>query len=243
MVAPRTLDEFAILKKEAIRAASETTDAYIHNLTRFVIAWEEFHRGRMTEARDIARELMRVGQQLNDPRSTGTGLSLLAYIALVADSCNEALEYSERSLAVAVTPFDRNIAINGKGSALVLLRRAEEGLKLLEESLRRCAADGDLYTLVGNEGIVAVGKVLQGHISEGIRLLEDVISRLDKEAYRTVADWHRFFLSEVYLQLIAGTEKPPFATLFESAGSGAGNPHCAVAHSCINAERKGQSTF
>src|SRR4029077_9839961 len=74
MIAPKTLEEFQILKDEAIKAASETIDAYIHNWTRFVIGWEEFHRGRMIEARDIAHELMRVGQQLNDPRSTGFGL-------------------------------------------------------------------------------------------------------------------------------------------------------------------------
>ena len=93
-----------------------------------------------------ARELMQVGRLLNDPRSTGLGLALLTWIALVSDSYAEALEYSEQSLAVAVTPFDRDVATDGKGCALVLLRRTEEGAKLIEEQRRRCVANGDFYT-------------------------------------------------------------------------------------------------
>jgi class 3 adenylate cyclase/tetratricopeptide (TPR) repeat protein len=209
IVAPMPLDKFEIVKAEAIKAASETAVAHIQNWTRFVVGWDEFHRGRQNEARNVACELMQVGRTLSDPRSIGLGLALLAFIALVADSYAEALEYSEQSLAVAITAFDRNVAILAKGGALVLLRRTDEGLKLLEANNRRCVADGDLYSLVGSEGIIGVGKVLQGNITQGIRLLEEGISRREKEGYRTTADWYRLFLSEVYLQIIAGKEKPP----------------------------------
>jgi hypothetical protein len=120
MVAPKPLAEFEMLKREAIKAASDTADAFIQNWTRFVIGWEEFHRGRMTDARVSAHELMQVGRMLGDPRSTGLGLALLTWIALVSDSYAEALEYSEQSLAVAIAPFDRSGAISGMGGALVL---------------------------------------------------------------------------------------------------------------------------
>ena len=55
---------------------------------------------------------------LSDPRSTGFGLNLLAYIALVSDSPAEALEYSEQSLAVVVTPVDRLVAFGAKAFSL-----------------------------------------------------------------------------------------------------------------------------
>jgi hypothetical protein len=61
IVAPRPLQEFEILKIEAVKAAADTDDAYIQSWTRFVIGWGEFHRGRMRHARDSARELMQVG--------------------------------------------------------------------------------------------------------------------------------------------------------------------------------------
>jgi hypothetical protein len=75
IVAPMPLDKFEVVKNEAIQAASETADAHIQNWTRFVVGWEEFHRGRQNEARNVARELMQVGRMLSDPRSTGLGLT------------------------------------------------------------------------------------------------------------------------------------------------------------------------
>jgi hypothetical protein len=58
--------------------------------------------------------------------------------------------------------------------------------------------------------------VLQGNIGEGIRLLEEVILKREKEGYQSNADWYRVFLSEVYLQIIAGNEKLPVATLLKN---------------------------
>ena len=155
ILAPKPLREFEVLKAEAINAASAAADAYIQNWTRFLVGWDELHRGRMNEARELARELMRVGRLLNDPRSTGLGLALLTWIALVSDSYAEALDYSEQSLAVAVTPFDRSTATSAKGCALVLLRRTEEGAKLLEEDSRRCAL-GHFYRLAANDPMLGV---------------------------------------------------------------------------------------
>ena len=56
VVAPKPLQEFEKLTMEAVKATSDSSDAYIQNWTRFVIAWEEFHRGRMLNARNSARE-------------------------------------------------------------------------------------------------------------------------------------------------------------------------------------------
>ena len=193
IIAPKPLAEFEKLKSDGIKAASDTTDAYIQSWIRFVIGWEEFHRGRITHARDSARELMQVGRTLGDPRFTGLGLMLLTWIAMLFDSFAEALEYSEQALAVAVTPFDRYGAINGKGIALVLLRQTEEGANLLDELHRRCVADGDLYSLAGCEPAIAVCNVFEGNISKGIRLLEEAILKREREGYRNAADWYRQF--------------------------------------------------
>ena len=214
VIAAKPLDEFESLKRDAIKAAGDTADAYIRNWIRFVIGWEEFHRGRITEARASASELMEVGKLLHDPRSTGLGLALFTWVALVGDSYAEALEYSEQSLNVAVTPFDRDTAIHGKGVALVMLRQSEAGIRLLEEVLQRSVANGCLYRLSAIEGFIGIGKVLQGKISDGIGLLEREISRHEKAGYLVVVGWHRLFLGEVYLQIIAGGERPPLTILF-----------------------------
>jgi predicted ATPase/class 3 adenylate cyclase len=216
IVAPKPIQDFEKLKTEALDAASNTSDAYIQNWTRFVIAWEEYHLGRMQNARASGRELIEIGRLLEDPRSIGLGLSVLALIALLSDCYDEALEYSQQSIEVAVTRQDRETAINIKGCALVLLRRIEEGSELLDKFRGRCFADGDFYSLSTVDGIVGVSQVLQGNISKGISLLEDAIARREAEGYRACADWYRFFLCEIYLQIISGKEKLPFTTLLRN---------------------------
>jgi hypothetical protein len=225
---PKPLHEFEILKTEAIKAASDATEAYIQKPARevdgllqvafasgpfrntwMVIGWEEAVRGRMNDARDAARELMQVGRLLNDPRSTGIGLWLLSLIALMSDSYAEALEYSEQSLAVAVTPVDRNPSTALKLSAVVALRRTEEGAVLLEAYRRRCVADGQLYLLTSTDTFFGACEIRQGNIRDGLRLIEEAILRREKEGFRALADLTRLQLAEIYLQMVAGKEKPP----------------------------------
>lgn len=216
IVAPKSLEQYEKLKREAMAAASNTTDVYIQNWIRWAVGWEEFHRSRIIQARDLAHELMRVGQMLNDPRCTGQALNLLAWIALVSDAYDKALEYSEQCLAVAIAPLDRIGAAGGKGCALVLLRRTEEGAALLEDHRRRCIADGNLYTLAGSDAIVGVCKALQGSIKDGDRIIQDAIVKREHEGYRDAADWYRGFLIEVYLQIISGNERLSFPTLLRN---------------------------
>jgi tetratricopeptide (TPR) repeat protein len=217
LISPKPLHEFENLKKKAMETALNTVDPLLLISLWFAIGWEEAHRGRTNEARDAAHELLRIGQQINDPRSTGVGLWVLTWIAVASGSFAEALGYSEQSLAVAITPYDRDIAIGAKGLALVLLRRIEEALPLLEEHRSRCFANGYLEVLRAVESSLALCKILQGRIAEGIDLIEEVILRYEQDGYRTGADFMRLLLAEVYLQIISRKEKLPFQTVLKNA--------------------------
>jgi hypothetical protein len=216
IVAPKTLHEWEMLKTEAVKAASETVDAYIQIRSRFWIGLEEGTRGRLTHARDAASGLMQFGHQLNDPRSTGLGLLLSAFIALASDSYSVALEYSEQASMLGVAVADRAIANIVKASSLIMLRRIDEGLPLLEDHQRRMIAYGALHPLNINEAILGVCKILQGNISGGIRSIEEGILQREKEGAQDFADWYRLVLSEVYLQIIAGSERPRLSTLLKN---------------------------
>jgi tetratricopeptide (TPR) repeat protein len=174
------------------------------------------HRGRIKEARGAAHEITQIGQLLNNPESTGIGLWALTWIAIASDSYAEALEYSEQSLALAITPFDRELATGGKGLALVLLRRTEEALPLLEELRRRCSANGFLHHLRSVALSLGLCKMIQGSIAEGINAIEESILRFEQNGYRTGADFARVHLAQVYLQIISGNENPPFLTLLKN---------------------------
>ena len=216
IAAPKPLHEFERLKKEVIEAASNTVDVYIQSWTRFVIGWEEFHRGRMNDARASAHKLMQVGRRLNDPRSVGLGLGLLTWICVASASYAEALEYSDQSLAAAVTPADRYSALAGRGTALVLLRRTEEGTKLLTEHRRDCVALGALQYLTSTDAALNFCKILRGNIMEGIRGIEDAILKQENDGYRAAADLYRLNLAEVYLQIIERNETPPLSLLLKN---------------------------
>jgi hypothetical protein len=216
VVAPKSLDQFEKLKRKAIEAISDTLDTYIKNWTMSVIGSEEILRGRIRHARDAATELTRVGRILNDPRSTGQGLNLLAWMSLVSDAYAEALEYSEQCLAVAIAPYERNGATGAKGCALVLLRRTGEGAALLEEHHRRCAADGNFYTLAQSEGVIGICRVLQGKIGDGIVLLEAAIAKQESAGFQRAADLYRLQLGEMYARIVAGSDKLPLTMLLRN---------------------------
>ena len=83
--APKPLQEFEVLNEKQSRPLPIRRMPTFKIGLWFVIGWDEFHRGRINEARDSARELMQVGRLLDDPRSTGLGLNLLTWIALTAE--------------------------------------------------------------------------------------------------------------------------------------------------------------
>ena len=217
MFAPKPLDEFERVKREAIKARFR----YRRRLYR-TLDQDCDRVGRASpRAHDrCARVGSRGDQRWSDVRRPTIHRSWPGRIDLDCTdgrfSYSEALEYSEQSLAVAVISQDRHTASVGKGSALVLLRQTEAGMDLLEEQRRRCLVEGDRYRLVGTDGPTGVCKVLQGNIGAGIRFLEGAILRREKEGYQSTADWYRLFLCEVYLQIIAGNERLPLLGLLKN---------------------------
>ena len=216
VLAPKPLHEFEALKRRAIRNASDTTDAYLQIWIRWIVGWEEISRGRIAEARDLARDLMHIGQRVKDPRSTGLGLWLLGSIAIVSDSYAEALGYSEEAFAVVMTQYDRLAALAGRAIALAMLRRIEEAAPQLQKLRRCCLASGFHYPLIGADPASGVCEVLQGNISAGIHDIEAAIVRRNNEGYRAAADWYGGFLCEVYLEIIAPKEKLPIPMLLKN---------------------------
>ena len=104
MIAPKPLDEFEILKKKH-QSRFTYADAYIQNWTRFG-DWVGGYAPRTHERSSRCSSRADAGwsssgrSAFHRPR-----LGLLTWIASESDSYAEALEYSEQSLRVAITPF------------------------------------------------------------------------------------------------------------------------------------------
>jgi hypothetical protein len=210
--APYAVEKFESLSREAITAASDLNDAYLQTVIRFTSGWEEFHRGRTAKAHDAAEEGMAVGRRMNDPRSIGFGMVIQAWVALTSDDYVAALNFAETGISIARTPWDREGAKNARTFALVLLRRPGV-FQMLRDWMDQCSVNGWHLYLAGADGIWGIALVVQGEIREGIRWMEQSILRRENEGYRTVADWYRLFLCEIYLEIIAGSEKPSVKVL------------------------------
>jgi class 3 adenylate cyclase len=211
-VAPMPVDLFEYLSREAIAAASNFDDSYLQCFLRFVVGWEEVHRGRMAKAHAAAEELMAVGRSMCDPRSIGLGTMLQAWVALTSDDYASALDFADTSIGIACTPWDREGATLARLIALVLLRRPE-AFPVFQDFMDHCRAEGWGQFLAGVDGVWGVALVLRGEIGAGIRWMKQSISTREREGYSAAADWCRLFLSEIYIEIISGKERPSIKAL------------------------------
>ena len=200
----------------AVAVALMTRDAYITAWLRFTIAWNAFHRGYVAHARALGHDLMRTGSEMRDPRSTGLALWLQCWTAIIFDDFEEALRHADTSIEQAITPFDRWNCIAAKGSALILLRRPDEGVPLVAEARAEAARHERNYEFIGNDFTHGIGIVLQGRFAEGVRHIEAAIARRDGEGYRSAAEWYRLGLSQLYLDILEGADKPPLTIVLRN---------------------------
>jgi hypothetical protein len=76
------------------------------------------------------------------------------------------------------------------------------------KNIVRCRVEGNLFSLRASEGILGIFIIFQGRIADGVHVIEEAILSEEKDGYKTRADWHRLNLAEVYLQILAGAERP-----------------------------------
>jgi class 3 adenylate cyclase len=204
---PYPIDIFEAVSREAITAASSIDDASLRNSALSIVAWAEFHRGRMVRAHEIAETLRILGTRMNDPRSLGLAMHNRSWAALFSDDYSTGLKFAEACLSIARSPYDRQSAETGRAVALALLRRPE-AFQMLRDRMALCAANDWQQHLAGLDGIWGVALVIRGEIGAGIRWLQRSILRREREGYRVAADWFRLYLCEIYLEIISGSEKP-----------------------------------
>jgi class 3 adenylate cyclase/tetratricopeptide (TPR) repeat protein len=215
VIAPMPVEVFEAVAREAKTSASHIDDAYLHSFLRYVVGWEEAHRGRINKAREAAEELMAVGSRMNDPRSIGLGMMLQSWIAQLSGDYPAALDFAEKAISAARTPLDRVNATNSRIAALVLLRRPE-ALPTLRDWLQKCEANDWRYLMTAGEAFYGVALVMKGEIFRGVRWLQQAALRRDEEGYRGGGDQDRGFLMEVYLETISSKEKLPIKVLLRN---------------------------
>jgi hypothetical protein len=219
--APKSNTEFEA-KKARIEAALATfDDAYLENFYFATVGWNELSRGRVRNARAAAEELVVHGEQRKDPRALGYGTAMKALVAVVTDDHDSALMLSDEARRLSRAEFETAIAECTYVAALVPL-----GKPGARDSVQRyvdmCEARG--CTLFGGvpQTMLGVALALEGRIGDGLRQIETTIARREAEGAHTAADWNRLFLSEFYLQILAGEGGASVGMLLRNFGALAG---------------------
>jgi class 3 adenylate cyclase/tetratricopeptide (TPR) repeat protein len=217
LVAPIPFDAFVREGDGALRDAEEKPDGYIETWAPFVVSWDYLHRGLTDQARSFANAVISRGRARNDPRALGIGLWLLGWFDIMDERFEDALEHAEEGISASLSALDRMVNNQVKGIALVSIGRVSEGVPLLSEIRRECVRNDWVYNLVGTDLILSISAVLEGRFAEGVKGIERYIAWNDREKYRLGADWGRIYLAEVYLELLAGKQRPPFRVLVRNS--------------------------
>jgi hypothetical protein len=214
-VSPPSVQDFEDLSRRAIiaaAAASNVGDVYIQNIVKYVVANDEFQRGRIAKSQNAIEQLLADGLRLNDPRATGLGMALLAFQAMSFADYVGALDFAENSIAIALVPHDLALAKFVKVVSLLVLKRPG-AVQCARDWMDECAAnDWQLYLSVADIAWALVLAV-NGEIGASLRWAEKARSRVERDGFQWLADSSRMGLCDAYLEIISGKEKPPIKVL------------------------------
>jgi class 3 adenylate cyclase/tetratricopeptide (TPR) repeat protein len=215
-LAPRPAAEIEGEAQAALAAASRLDDVYPGLWLRLSLGMDAVHRGFISRADAYARELIEVGRRVDDPRALGLGLWLLSQNAMTNDDYQAGLEFGQQALQAAITPMEEFTAMNNYANSLVLLKRLQEGVPLLEKTRRRDAEKGCATFLTLTDPVWGVAQMMQGKLAEGIAFIKRAIVRREQEGYRAAADWYRTILCYVYIDVLEGREKPSLGVILRN---------------------------
>jgi class 3 adenylate cyclase/tetratricopeptide (TPR) repeat protein len=203
---PEEIERYAEM---GINEADRTEDAYLRALTRVSGAWHFFCRGLTERGRQLAVELQTRGRARGDPESAALGEWILGLLDNIDERYADALVHADECIRVSLTPLDREVGFLVKGFALVVSGNVSEGMKLLVEHRQRALASEFIFPRALTDPAVALGMVLEGDFSGGVRFLERSIEDQSKFEANTSRDFSRILLAEIYIGLLVPKTRAP----------------------------------
>jgi hypothetical protein len=166
-------------------------------------------RGLPDRGRIIALELQERGRTRGDPRAAAVGLWLLGWLDIIDERYDDALVHGNECIALALTPFDREVGFQIKGIAEIMRDNVDEGAALLRDHLQSALANDFNYYRIGCDPFLGVAMALEGDFAGGVRFLEAAIQRNEHEGGLPNRDFVGIVLAETYLEFLAPRQKPP----------------------------------
>jgi class 3 adenylate cyclase/tetratricopeptide (TPR) repeat protein len=209
-------EEIERLAQMSIKEGDRTEDASLQRLTRLAAAWHFLCRGLTDRSRRLAVELLTRGRARGDPGDTSLGLWISGWLDIIEQRYDDALVHADECIRVSLAPFTRELGFLIKGFAHVVSGNVSEGMKLLADHRRRGLANEFIFARSGTDPAVALGMVLEGDFSGGVRFLERSIEDQSELETNTNRDFSRVLLAEIYIELLAPKRKAPILVVLKN---------------------------
>lgn len=195
--------------ENAYRHGETLKDVWLMSKALAGVAVSNNVMGRPDKGREYALRLMELGRRTNDPRPREMGLWVLAIINAIYFEYEEAIANADEALTIGLSPMDRTLAEAGKGGALTMLGRSDEGERVMAGARLRIWEGGLRLALSALEYPYGLAMLMNGDMARGVRWIEDGMRRFAEWGYVAGGATGNLFLGEIYLEMAIGKEKPP----------------------------------
>jgi tetratricopeptide (TPR) repeat protein len=208
--------ESKVVADRGLDAAAKARDTWSHSKILVALLQQTLIFGRPNEAARYGEALFALSRETNDPRPRAMGLYGMALVDAYHFKPESALERADEALRLSLSRIDRVTAEAAKGTSLVELRRSEEAEQLLERGLAEVKQGGFAPMVTVIQGMLGVAKVLNGKMSEGVALIEQVVRDEVLSANQATRVAGPMILGEVYLEIAIGEDRPPLSVLLRN---------------------------
>jgi hypothetical protein len=199
-----------------IEEGDRTEDGTLQRLTRLAAAWHFVCRGLTDRGRRLAVELQTRGRTRGDPGSAALGLWILGLLDIIDERYDDAVIRADECIQISLTPLTREAGFLIKGFAQIVSGSVSEGMKLLADQRPRGLAKENMFARSLTDPAVALGMLLEGDFSGGVRFLERSIEYQSKFENNTHRDFSRILLAEIYIELLAPKKKAPILVVLKN---------------------------
>jgi len=207
------------LAEQAFEIGKRIGDNWLTAEALFEHAAHASTNGNPREGRKQAQRLLELGRADDNPYARQLGVFTLAILDAYNNAPEEAIQKSDETLRIGLSPLFRSYANAVKGAALVLAGQPEEAFDLFQR-IRQEAVDKDqFFVFMLADYSYGVAHVLKGDIAKGVRWIEESIQRFEKlECTPYFIILGHLTLGEVFFTMAYGGDKPPFAVVLKNLG-------------------------
>jgi tetratricopeptide (TPR) repeat protein len=199
------LDE-AILHGERAQEISKIleSDQYLYFKSMGGLGHAYWYRGDKKKGYETGRANVEFGHRHSNIRSVVMGHNVMGYSAFVDGDLQEVIECGQRAAQAALDPFYAQFPKMLLSFGYALTGQFQEAEDVSQELVNYCRDFGNEWIASFPKLVLGVVSIAKGHMSEGLKMLEDIRQACLENGRRSFYAAIEHTLGSVYLQMAQG---------------------------------------